>query len=160
MDTFFHPRQKAHAPQRELQNGEFVPYAEKPKRLEAILHALPAPPHAPADFGEGPLRAVHSDAYIDFLKTVSAQWQASGRPGDAMPYVFPVNAPLHYDHERVDARLGRFSYDVGTPITPETWVSAYWSAQTALSALDRIVGGGNRYAFALCRPPGHHAGAS
>lgn len=159
MDIFFDPRQKAHAPQRELQNGAFVPYAEKPERLEAILNALPTP-QAPEDHGEGPLRAVHSAPYIEFVKTVSAQWKANGRPGDAIPYVFPVNAQLHDDFERVDARLGRFCYDAGTPITPETWESAYWGAQTALSALQHISNGANQHAFALCRPPGHHAGAS
>ena len=40
----------------------------------------------------------------------------------------------------------------------DTWLSAYWSAQSALSATEAVLNG-NRAAFALCRPPGHHAGA-
>src|SRR3546814_10715134 len=64
--------------------------------------------------------------------------------------------PLALD--RIDARLGQYSYDAGTPIAEGTWAGAYWSAQTALTALD-IVLAGERSAFAFCRPPGHHAGA-
>ena len=45
-----------------------------------------------------------------------------------------------------------------SPIAAGTWEGAYWSAQTALSALD-VVLAGERSAFALCRPPGHHCGA-
>ena len=44
------------------------------------------------------------------------------------------------------------------PIAAGTWDGAYWSAQTALTALDAVLGG-ERAAFALCRPPGHHCGA-
>jgi acetoin utilization deacetylase AcuC-like enzyme len=45
-----------------------------------------------------------------------------------------------------------------TPIAAGTWQSAYWSAQGALTALDASGDGGETHAFALCRPPGHHAG--
>ena len=46
--------------------------------------------------------------------------------------------------------------DTACPIAAHTWDSAYWSAQTALSAAD-LVAGGARAVYALCRPPGHHA---
>lgn len=158
MDIFYDPRQRAHAPAQEMQDGAFVPYAEKPERLDAILAALPAS-SAPKDHGIAPIEAVHTGAYLDFLQTVSAEWKEAGRPGDALPYVFPLNAPFHDDFERVEARIGRYSYDMGTPITPHTWESAYWGAQTALSALESLQSGDTRQAFALCRPPGHHSGA-
>ena len=45
-----------------------------------------------------------------------------------------------------------------TPIAEGTWDAAYWSAQAALSALAAVLAGESN-AFALCRPPGHHAGA-
>ena len=48
--------------------------------------------------------------------------------------------------------------DTSTGIRAGTWEAVYWNAQTALSALDAVLGG-ERHAFALCRPPGHHAGA-
>jgi acetoin utilization deacetylase AcuC-like enzyme len=63
--------------------------------------------------------------------------------------------PLRLD--RIDAKLGRFAMDACAPIAAGTWEAAYWNAQTALSALDAVLAG-DRAAFALCRPPGHHAG--
>ena len=45
-----------------------------------------------------------------------------------------------------------------TPITPDSWDAVYWSAQSALAATHAVLDGGHA-AFALCRPPGHHAGA-
>ena len=74
----------------------------------------------------------------------------------AMPW--PVVRRRELTLDRIDAKLGRYSYDAGTPIAEGTWTGAYWSAQTALTALDLVLGGA-RSAFAFCRPPGHHAGA-
>src|SRR5690606_11300047 len=53
-------------------------------------------------------------------------------------------------------QLGYYSFDGGAPITAGTWQAAYSAAQVALSAQQEIVNGA-RSAFALCRPPGHHA---
>jgi acetoin utilization deacetylase AcuC-like enzyme len=58
---------------------------------------------------------------------------------------------------RIDALLGQHSFDTSTPIGPGTWEACYWSAQTGLGALEAVLGG-ERSAFALTRPPGHHAG--
>ena len=60
--------------------------------------------------------------------------------------------------DRIDAKLGLYSYDAATPISQGTWESSYWSAQTALTALGSILEGQTGASFALCRPPGHHAG--
>jgi acetoin utilization deacetylase AcuC-like enzyme len=49
--------------------------------------------------------------------------------------------------------------DVGTPIAAGTWAAAYAGAQVALSALQPLLAGATQTSFALCRPPGHHAGA-
>jgi acetoin utilization deacetylase AcuC-like enzyme len=157
MRAFFDPRQLAHAPALELHNGGFVPFAERPARAEAIRAAL-GPTEAPADHGEGPLRAVHSEAYLAFLWAAHKDWRAAGREGDASGYAWPVVRRRPLDLERIDARLGRYSFDASSPIAEGTWEGAYWSAQTALSALDAVLAG-DRAAFALCRPPGHHAGA-
>jgi acetoin utilization deacetylase AcuC-like enzyme len=59
----------------------------------------------------------------------------------------------------IDGKLGYYSMDAGAPITAGTWRAVYGSAQVAVSAADRIAGG-LRSAFALCRPPGHHAAAN
>jgi acetoin utilization deacetylase AcuC-like enzyme len=157
MRAFFDPRQLAHAPALELHNGGFVPFAETPARAEALLAALG--PVAPAvDHGEAPLRAVHDEAYLAFLWSAHKDWRAAGREGDASGYAWPVVRRRPLDLDRIDARLGAYSFDASSPIAAGTWEGAYWAAQTALTALDAVLGG-ERSAFALCRPPGHHCGA-
>ena len=156
MRCFFDPRQLAHAPREELHNGGFAPYAETPERAKAILAAI-GPCELPGDEGEAPILAVHTAAYIDFLKQAPALWRAAGRPGEAIPYAFPIvgRRPLRLD--RIDALLGAHAFDATTPLTDTTWEAAYRSSQTALAAT-RAVLAGERAGFALCRPPGHHAG--
>lgn len=157
MRRFFHPRQLAHAPARELHNGGFTAYAETPARAEMILAAIGGA-EAPADLGEGPIAAVHDADYLRFLKDAAGQWRAAGRPGEAIPYAFPVVGRRPLRLERIDALMGRYSFDATTPLTEATWDAVHWNAQTALGAT-RAVLAGERAAFALCRPPGHHAGA-
>lgn len=157
MRCFWDERQRAHAPSGEFFNGAMQPAAEHPGRVDAILEAIGST-EAPADHGMEPLRRVHPDNYLELLRTAHGEWRALGRGGDAFPYTFPVVGRRPLDLSRIDARLGQHSFDTSTPIAEGTWQSAYWSAQTALAALQAVLGG-ERSAFALCRPPGHHAGA-
>ncbi|WP_114953992.1 histone deacetylase family protein [Sphingosinicella terrae] len=157
MRCFFDPRQLEHAPAQELHNGAWVPYGEHPGRprsmLAAIGHVEPAHDH-----GRAPLLSVHPQPYLEFLESAYREWQAAGRTGDASPYAWPVVRRRPLIHDRIDAKLGLYSFDATSPIAAGTWDSVYWSAQTALSGLDAVLAGENA-AFALCRPPGHHCGA-
>jgi len=157
MRRFFSPRQLAHAPLQELHNGGFTAYAESPSRAEQMAAALGGL-EEPADHGDAAIRAVHSADYLDFLQTAPGKWADAGRPGDVMGYVWPVVGRRPLKLSRIDALVGQYSFDASTPLTAETWEAAYWSTQSALSAL-AAVHAGERAAFALCRPPGHHAGA-
>jgi acetoin utilization deacetylase AcuC-like enzyme len=155
MRLFFHPGQLAHAPLQELHNGAWAPHAEHPGRARAIVDAIGST-ELPPDQGELALLRVHGSDYLTFLKSAHPTWEAAGRAGDASGYVWPVRRrPLRL--ERIDALLGQYSYDAATPIGPGTWNAAYWGAQTALAATDAVLEG-QRTAFALCRPPGHHCG--
>jgi acetoin utilization deacetylase AcuC-like enzyme len=156
MRCFFDPRQLVHAPALELHNGGFVPFAETPARAEAVLKAIGGAEPA-IDHGEAPLRAVHSEDYLAFLWSAHKDWRAAGREGDAAGYAWPVVRRRRLPLERIDARLGQHSMDASSPIAAGTWEAAYWSAQTALTALDAVMAG-EKIAFALCRPPGHHCG--
>lgn len=155
--AYFDARQLSHQPALELHNGSWADYAEKPSRAEMILKQF-ADPQAALDHGLEPVLRVHSADYVSFLQAAHSDWLAAGRAGDAIGYVWPVVRRHALDLDRIDARLGRYSYDAATPITAGTWEAANWSAQSALSALDAVIDQGRQYAFALCRPPGHHAG--
>ena len=157
MRCFWDERQRVHSPSAEFFNGSMHPAAEHPGRVDAIL-ATVGKTEPPRDFGTGTLLRVHSSEYLDFLRTAYELWRDAGRDGDAFPYTFPVVGRRPLKLQRIDALLGRFSFDTSTPTGPGTWESAYWSAQTALAALEAVLNG-ERSAFALCRPPGHHAGA-
>ncbi|MBW4330699.1 histone deacetylase family protein [Stakelama sp. CBK3Z-3] len=156
MRIFHHPDQALHRPERELHNGGFVAYAEDARRIESILAVL-GEPEMPDDRGEGPIRAVHDGDYVDFLKSAYARWKAAGRDGDAFGYAWPVVGRRPLTLNRIDGDLGRYSFDAASPISQGTWEAAYATAQTAIGACDAVLRGEGA-AFALCRPPGHHAG--
>jgi len=157
MRCFWDERQRAHAPTGEFFNGAMHRAAEHAGRVDAILQSI-GPTEGPSDFGRDPLLRVHTPDYLEFLKTAHTLWQAGGREGDAFPYTFPVVQRRPLKLQRIDALLGQYSFDTSTPIGPGTWEASYWAAQTALAATECVLSG-ERNAFAVCRPPGHHCGA-
>ncbi|PZP13906.1 MAG: acetylpolyamine amidohydrolase, partial [Sphingomonas hengshuiensis] len=128
-----------------------------PARADAMLTGV-GPVETPTDHGDAAIRAVHDAGYLAFLRNAPARWSAAGRPGDVIGYVWPVVGRRPLNLSRIDALIGQYSFDASTPLTPHSYDAAYWSVQSALAALGAVTGG-DRAAFALCRPPGHHAGA-
>ncbi len=51
--------------------------------------------------------------------------------------------------------VGLYIADTSTPIRAGTWPAVYGAAQCAVAAADAALAAG--HAYALCRPPGHHA---
>lgn len=156
MKTYYSSVQAEHSPEKELFNGAFHPAAETTARLEAMLKVV-GQTLKPEPLPNGLLAKVHSPDYAAFLATAHEKWLAAGRTGDAIPYVFPVVGRRKLNLERIDGLLGRYSLDCGTPIGPGTWDAAMGGAEAAFSA-SKAVASGERSSFALCRPPGHHAG--
>jgi acetoin utilization deacetylase AcuC-like enzyme len=99
---------------------------------------------------------VHSAAYLDFFEGAWARWAEHGRDGDLMPYTWPARTLRAVVPVSLHGQLGYYSFDGGAPITAGTWRAAYSAAQVALTAQAAIQNGAH-CAFALCRPPGHHA---
>ncbi|WP_076068840.1 histone deacetylase family protein [Sphingomonas montana] len=156
MIAIFDDRQLGHRPAHEFFNGALTAHADTPARAANVLAAIGGTT-APVDHGMAALVAVHDPAYLAFLAQAHDRWLAAGRTGDAIGYAWPVVGRRPLDLSRIDALLGRFTADAVTPIDAGTWDAAYWGAQSALTALDHVLAGAVA-AFALCRPPGHHAG--
>jgi acetoin utilization deacetylase AcuC-like enzyme len=137
-----------------------VPCFEKPQRADHILARVKerqlGEVHAPSDFGRAPLLRVHSAAYLDFFEGAWTRWQAEQGHGDLLPYTWPARTLSERLPSSLHGQLGYYSFDAGAPITAGTWQAAYSAAQVALSAQAAIAAGAQS-AFALCRPPGHHA---
>lgn len=146
--------------------GELVPCFEVPARADHVLAELQrrrfGMVHAPQPFDDAALARVHTPRYLDFLAHAWDQWVAldpANAERDALPSVWPVHS-LRSDvlPANFAARMGLFSMDAGSPLTSGTWVAARAGADCALSAAQAVAQGA-RSAFALTRPPGHHAGA-
>jgi acetoin utilization deacetylase AcuC-like enzyme len=171
MKTFHNPLHSRHAGKQEMFRGRLVDCHEVPARLDFVMTELRRRPlgtiEAPAvdDAAlDATLRRVHSARYLDFLKGAWDEWVAldpSNAERDALPSVWPL--PNRHGFrtdvlpENFAARLGAFAFDSGCPLTAGTWVAARAGAACALAAA-QAVAGGERSAFALTRPPGHHAG--
>ncbi len=137
-----------------------------PVRAERVRDAFVAARlgsvHAPADAGLAPILAVHDADYVDFLRGAWEAWRALGRTHPALPTIWhaglglPEQCPRH-----IEGQLGYYSMDAACAIVEGTWAAAYWSAQCAIAAANALVKGspGASAAFAICRPPGHHATA-
>ncbi|MGI9606027.1 MAG: histone deacetylase family protein [Acidimicrobiales bacterium] len=149
-----------HAPAGELYGGQLVPPFECPERWSHIVAALDAAGFAdvvePDQVSHELLERVHDPRYLDFLATAWTDWTAEGYAGDMIPTCFPARGMTQREPTDIDGRLGYFAFAAETSITDGTWVAARAAASLAHTA-QRLVAGGEAAAFALCRPPGHHA---
>jgi acetoin utilization deacetylase AcuC-like enzyme len=159
MRVFYSAEQGRHSPKSFITRGQVVPSPECPERAEVLLAALTAAGHeivAPMRHGTAPIEAVHDAGYLDFLKSGPAAW--AGLPGasaEIIPNVHPGrNMARRADHPV--ARAGWYQADTACPIGEGTWEGVAAAVDCALSATEAVLGG-ERIAYALCRPPGHHA---
>lgn len=145
----------------ELIDGKLMPCFEMPKRAEIIIGRVRetrlGEVLAPQDFGLEPIRRVHSDNFIGFLRTAWDAWVEAHGDYDALPLNWCVPGMRDIEPDTIDGKMSYFSFDAGTPITAGTWKAITAAANVALTG-QSMVAQGERAAFALCRPPGHHAG--
>jgi acetoin utilization deacetylase AcuC-like enzyme len=164
MRTIYSEDHALHHGRSELIDGKLQPCFEKPERAHLIRARVEAvglgPVEPPQAFGLDPIRRVHRTDYVAFLETAWAEWTAAHGEYDALPLVWPTPGLRRTLPEAIDGKLGYYSIDAGTPITAGTWQAIRASADVALTGAVAIAKGGERAIFSLCRPPGHHAGAS
>jgi len=162
MHVIYTDRHRLHATGYLFVEGTPSDSFELPARAEVLLHAVQlaglGPVVEPVDHGLAPILAVHDRDFVDFLRTACQGGAADA--GLAFPLVPETFANRHAARRPRALRglLGYYAFGSGSPILEGTWEAAYWSAQCALTAAG-LVRGGERLAYALCRPPGHHAGA-
>jgi acetoin utilization deacetylase AcuC-like enzyme len=121
-----------------------------------VLSAGLGPVIAPKDYGRRPITTVHAHDYVDFLERAWRDWLAAGGRGDAFKTCNPMPDMSRRVPVSIQGRLGFYSFDSSAPITAGTWTAAYAGAQIALTGAE-LLANGEPAAFALCRPPGHHA---
>ncbi|HHX89815.1 MAG TPA: histone deacetylase family protein [Paracoccus sp.] len=159
MKAFLDPRQHHHDPKHFMANGQRLQNPEQPRRIEVLRAGAEAAGcsfTAPDDHGLGPIAALHSPEYLTFLSTIHTRWQRIPDAADeVIPNIHPDRRTASYPRSAV-GQAGFHQADTACPISSGTWEAAYWSAQTALSATDAVLGGAHA-AYALSRPPGHHA---
>jgi len=162
MHVVYTPQHKLHATDAVQVEGHAFETEEVPARAEIILNAVQAarlgPVIAPADHGLAPIRAVHDADYLTFLQTVHDESAAYfGQAGAVLAWSFATRHAARKPSGFLGLK-GYYAFAWGTPILEGTWQAAYWSAQCALTAADRLRAG-EQAVYALCRPPGHHAAA-
>ncbi len=169
MPVVWHSDCLLHRPEGEVWLGVWEAGTELPERATVLLEAVTAAGAetvSASAHDDDAILAVHDAALVEHLATVWEQWDAGGYVSEhgrrrVVPYVFPTDALLSGQPLRsptaLHGRVGRFCYDTMTLVGPGTWRAARAAADAALTAAD-LVSGGTRTAYALCRPPGHHAG--
>ncbi len=121
------------------EGGETIPGQDSNLRLDELRTGLVR--HAgvravAADVGDEELRrtldAMHEPAYLEALRGVNGE-----------PTVLPELAPPGLEPD--------------IPVTAAIVTAAHEGVRTAITAAERLAAGA-RFTYAVCRPPGHHAG--
>lgn len=131
-------------------------YVEAPARIGAILRRLDRfelferirVRHYPDRL----LRTVHDPDLLGYLRRVCA---GLGPNHSVYPYVFPIRNEARPPKD-LAYRAGYYCIDTFTPLNGQAYAAARSAVDCALTAADEILTG-RRLAYALVRPPGHHA---
>ena len=159
MKAVFSAVQLGHKPVRYLSTGKMVHFPETPERARRLLQGVRkagASLHAARKFDDSLLRTVHNGQYLKFLAEGYEEWiEQENAFEEMMASIRPVSGATKYPRH-ILGRAGFHQMDFSCPIVADTWKVVRASADTAMTAA-RFVADGERAAYALCRPPGHHA---
>lgn len=131
-------------------------YVESPVRVKSILRELEKTEffqrHPPRTYSERFLFSTHDRDYVEYFRQVCRNLPA----GQSLyPYVFPIRNTARPPKE-LAVRAGYFCIDTFTPLNVNAWKAAKGAVDCTLTAATSILEG-YRLAYALVRPPGHHA---
>jgi len=156
--VFFHDAQLDFKPKYEWAFGEKIPHPETTARAESILAAIERDEATfrrmvPKAIPLGTLRALHNNNLLTLYNTAAS---TLGDDETFSPMVFPRQRDGQGDPTNLH-QAGAFCFDSGTPLARNTLEAAGWSAACARDAANLVASGKTRLAYALSRPPGHHA---
>ena len=160
MITVYSDKHRLHNGRGELNDGQIMPCFENPNRVDAILARVKSQDLGevikPLEFFNDAILRVHTRDYISFLEKAWEQWTKLHGDIDAFPLIWPVRGLRQVCPEHIDGKISFYAMDAGTPITAGTYEAVISTAKVALTA-QKLIADGEYSAFALCRPPGHHA---
>ncbi len=164
MLTFGSDAHRAHHPRVPfLDRGQPVAPPEVPARVDRIVAALAdaglGGPVAPTAFGLEPVRRIHPPEYLEFLEHAHDRWLgATGldASSEAVAYARAIRGQPYDEPLHVIAQLGWYSHD-NDPVLAGTWAASVAAVDITLSAWEAVADGRAPVAYALARPPGHHA---
>lgn len=160
MKAFYHQDQNQHSPKFYMKNGKAISAREVPERgdiFRDVMSKMNIALEEARDFGLSYIAKVHSPDYLTFLRTVYPKWAALP---DASEEIIPKSNPGRYVAtypKDIIGQVGWHIMDTSCPLGAGTWKGVYASAQTAISAASSVAEGEEKVAYAVCRPPGHHA---
>jgi acetoin utilization deacetylase AcuC-like enzyme/GNAT superfamily N-acetyltransferase len=131
-------------------------YVESPVRIKTILKAIAGMElfdRLPVrHFSDRYIKAVHDPRYVEYLKRVCENVEVGK---SVYPYVFPIRNAARPPKE-LPVRAGYYCIDTFTPLNRNAYVAAKRAVDCALSGAGLVLEG-RPIAYALVRPPGHHA---
>jgi acetoin utilization deacetylase AcuC-like enzyme/GNAT superfamily N-acetyltransferase len=140
----------------EIHHVREVGYVESPVRVSRILRELVQTGWFRTvhhrDYPDKWITNIHDKGYFNYFRKVCKDLP----PGKSIyPYVFPIRNKTRPPIE-LSVRAGYYCIDTFTPLNSNAWLAARAAVNCALTAADALLEG-KRYAYALVRPPGHHA---
>jgi acetoin utilization deacetylase AcuC-like enzyme/GNAT superfamily N-acetyltransferase len=142
--------------QHEIHHVKDRGYVESPVRIKSIHQVLEPTgifdPVLPTEFSESFITAVHDPEYVKYFKRVCRNVDPET---PFYPYVFPIRNRARPPVE-LPVRAGYYCIDTFTPLSGHAFTAARRAVDCALTAGVELLSG-RRIAYALIRPPGHHA---
>ena len=169
MKVIYTPAHLRHDPHVEFETSQAKSPWEHIGRAEAIRTTLAADSRFqfadPTEWGVAPIEAVHDTGLVKFLSEGWALYNEKN-PGTREVVADVFYRPALRDKmspgrepQSINGRVGYWCFETTTPLTDGTYEAARGAVDTALTTMQLVLDG-ERAAYGLCRPPGHHASQS
>lgn len=154
---------KLHPLRQRFTLGQIIFFIEKNTRAEIIKkkakkRGLGSLIIDPNEYSLEYLKTVLDSDMVDFVKSC----ENLKKNETIFPYVFPYKRGFMSKFDDITEantkRIGYYNFDIVMQIDHNTYKTAKASADCALTGADLIINKTERNVFALCYPPGHHAG--